>query len=493
MKRINFVLLFLAGVFLLFTSACQKEFDKLNKNPNNLEKADAATLLSNILVSEFKGSADIGWNLGNGFGQYMTYSQDYYNHPTRYQPVSNEPYWSAKYVDARNADIIIAQARQKGNTALEAVGLTLKAYAFSQLTDLWGDIPFKNALKGQAGQFESSYDTQQTVYTDPEMGILASLRKADVLLKASVNSIPGDLLFGGNLIKWRKFVNALRLRFLIRVSSKMDVKSEMQAIVNDGVIFQNASESASLQLQQAPPYTFASLLERDGDFNVKYLNSLLYNTFKTTGDQERLKLLFAYNENNKNQTGFSFDYYGGMPIVAEASSDQSKQASHFGANFRVLSNPSLLKARIITYAEQEFILAEATIKGLITGDPQAHYLNGIRGAYAEWGIDPSKADNYLTNPNVALNLTDINKALEQIVTQKWILNLNNGFEGWLEFRRTGFPALQTGGAANLNNGSIPSRFLYPDAEKTINKPNYNAQLSRMGGKEDTNYKAWWDK
>ncbi|MEK0750821.1 SusD/RagB family nutrient-binding outer membrane lipoprotein, partial [Mycobacterium ulcerans] len=88
----------------------------------------------------------------------------------------------------------------------------------------------------------------------------------------------------------------------------------------------------------------------------------------------------------------------------------------------VLSNPSLLKARIITYAEQEFILAEATIKGLITGDPQAHYLNGIRGAYAEWGIDPSKADNYLTNPNVALNLTDINKALEQIVTQKWILN-----------------------------------------------------------------------
>ena len=72
-------------------------------------------------------------------------------------------------------------------------------------------------------------------------------------------------------------------------------------------------------------------------------------------------------------------------------------------------------------------------------------------------------------------------------------NINNGFEGWIEYRRTGFPALNAGGSVNLNNGVIPSRFLYPTSEKNINAKNYNAEIQLMGGTEITTYKAWWEK
>lgn len=489
----NHLILILAAA-AIFTVSCKKEFQSVNTNPNALEKPDATTLLSNTLVSEFYNNANIAWTLGNGYGQYMTFSQDYYNTATRYQPVSNEPYWDHLYETARDADILYSQAVQKQNPLMEAAALTLRSYAFAQLTELWGDIPFKNALQGGKGLYTPPYDTQQSVYTDADAGILPSLRRADSLLKsAPAAHLGGDLLFNGNIGKWRKFINALRLRYLLRVSGKMNVSAEMQGIVTDGAIMQNASESASLTLPATIPYNFPSLTERSGDFNVKYLHTTLYNTFVATSDSARLTAYFTVNANNKSKTGFNFSYYGGMPMVVNASADQANSASHFSSNFTAIGNASLVKARIITYAEQEFILAEAALKGLISGSANNYYMNGVNGAYNESGLSAAQAAAYLGNPNTTLNLLNNDTALSQIITQKWIANINNGFEGWIEYRRTGYPALQAGGSVNLNGGNIPTRFLYPDAEKTINSSNYNKEIARMGGNEITTYKAWWEK
>lgn len=475
----------------LFFGSCSKELQSTNTNPNNLEKPDATTLLSNTIVSEFYNNANLVWTLGNGYDQYMTFSTSYYDQPTRYSPVTNEPYWISMYEAARDANTLYQLSITQNNTLLQAASLTLRSYAFAQLTELWGDIPFTQALQGSTGVYTPAYDGQQTVYTDASLGILPSLRKADSLLKAnSTGLIGGDMLYNSSVSSWRRFINALRLRYLLRVSAKMNVAAEMQAIVSDGAIMQNATQSAELTLPTTTPYNFVSLTERSGDFAVKFMNSTLYNAFVATADTSRISAYFAVNAASAASAPFSFNNYGGMPMVVDATATQAAQSSNFNASFVSGSNKNLIKAKVITYAEQEFILAEAALKGYISGTPQSYYNNGVLGAYADLGLDGT---SYLTHTGVAYDNSSTNASLSQIITQKWIANINNGFEGWIEYRRTGYPAFQTGGAANMNGGVIPTRFLYPTSEKTINGNNYAQEVQKMGSAEVTTYKAWWEK
>jgi hypothetical protein len=493
-KYINKYNLIAISFILISTSACKKEFAKLNTNPNTLETPNDPTLIANMEVNMFYGSASQAWTLGNGLGQYTTYSQDYYNQQARYIPASNQPYWNMMYANARDANQVILDSKTNGNTAMEAVGLIIRAYSFAQLTDLWGDIPFKQALNGAGGNFAPSYEGQQIVYTDPTMGILPNLKTADDLLKSTSKAISGDLIYGGSVAKWRKFCNGLRLRYLLRSSSKLSASAaEMQQIVSDGAntLFANATEGAELTLPSTVPYAFPSLTERSGDYSIKYLNSLLYTNFKNTADQKRINLLFAKNVANQNTTSFSFDYYGGMPIVANANTAQVANSSNYNNN-QFLGNSSsvVLKAKVMTYQEEQFILAEASLKGLINiGSANQYYYAGVKGAYADLGLDVASANDYITHIGV---IYDPTQALNQIITQKWIGNFNVSFEGWIEYRRTKLPALDAA-SANLNGGKISSRFIYPTDEETINKKNYDAQLVIQGGIDDANYKAWWEK
>lgn len=492
-KNINKYTLIAIGLVLISTSACKKEFTKLNTNPNTLETPNDPTLIANMELNMFYGSASQAWTLGNGLGQYTTFSQDYYNQQARYIPASNQPYWNMMYANARDANQVILNSKANGNTAMEAVGLIIRAYSFAQLTDLWGDIPFKQALIGASGNFAPSYDGQQIVYTDPTMGILPNLKDADNLLKNTTKAISGDIIYGGNVAKWRKFCNGLRLRYLLRANSKLSTAAaDMQQIVTDGAntLFANSTEGAELTLPATVPYAFPSITERSGDYSIKYLNSLLYNNFKNTYDQKRISLLFAKNIANQNTTVFDFNYYGGLPTVANANSGQVANSSNFNNSQFLNASSVVLKAKVMTYQEEQFILAEARLKGLINiGTPVQYYYAGVQGAYADLGLDPASANDYLTHFGV---IYDPSQALSQIITQKWIGNFNVGFEGWIEYRRTKLPAFDAI-SANLNGGKISSRFIYPTDEQTINKNNYNAQLAIQGGTDDANYKAWWEK
>ena len=493
MKLISYKLLQLTFIVILFTS-CSKELQRINTNPNNLENPDPTTLLSNTIVTEFYNNSNLAWTLGNGYGQYMVFNLEYNNSQTRYLPITNEPYWIAMYEAARDANTLITIGQNQKNALLQAIAITLRTYAFAQLTELWGDIPFKQALQGASGTYTPGYDNQQIVYTDPQIGILPSLRTADSLLKANpAGLVGGDMLFNANVMSWRRFINALRLRYLLRVSSKINVSAEMQSIVNDGAIMQNASQSAALNLPATLPYNFVGMTERLGDFNARFMDSTLYSAYVSTGDSARMVNYFAPNANTQPGSAFQFSNYGGLPLVTSGTASQTSIASNFNTTLRAGSNANLIKARIITYAEQQFILAEAVLRGFINGNAQSYYNSAVIAAYAEIGIDGNTANNYLSHAAVAFNNNSISSALQQIITQKWLLNINNGFEGWIEYRRTGYPVFASGGAANLNNGNIPTRFLYPTTEQTINSKNYNAEIQLMGGTESTNYKAWWEK
>lgn len=122
MKK-NYLYLIVAMTGLLFAS-CSKELKLTNQNPNALENPDATTLLSNTIVTEFYNNANIVWTLGNGYNQYMTFSQSYYNQATRYQPVTNEPYWVPLYSAARDANTLYNIGVTQSSPLLQAVALT---------------------------------------------------------------------------------------------------------------------------------------------------------------------------------------------------------------------------------------------------------------------------------------------------------------------------------------------------------------------------------
>ena len=140
----------------------------------------------------------------------------------------------------------------------------------------------------------------------------------------------------------------------------------------------------------------------------------------------------------------------------------------------------------MTAWETYFLLAEAAEKGLISQNAQAYYEMGVQLAFEYWQTEmPS---SYLTTGNATYGANGANP-LEQIITQKWIANTINGYEGWIEFRRTGFPQLKNV-AASLNNGLIPVRMPYPADEAALNAVNY--QAATANNKNSVNSKVWWD-
>jgi hypothetical protein len=140
----------------------------------------------------------------------------------------------------------------------------------------------------------------------------------------------------------------------------------------------------------------------------------------------------------------------------------------------------------MTYAELQFILAEAAQKGLIsTGSAQAYYENGIKASFDYYKL--ALPAGYLQQTGVAFNPAT---ALQQIGTQKWIALFYSGLEAWFDWRRTGLPAL-TPGLSNVNGNRIPVRFIYPGFEFSLNKENVEAAVARQGA-NDINTKVWWD-
>ena len=464
--------------FCFVFSACEK-LEEINLNPNNAEKADLTALTANLLHKTAVNNAQQGWLRGNIYAQLTTTIFD--NSTTAlYQPDANTSHWENTYALARDAKTIIGEARALKNPAYEAVGLIMQAFLVSQLSDGWGDVPYTEAMKAKEGVLMPAFDKQEAIYTG-EGGILDHLRKANELLKTPA-PLPAnaDLYYHGDIGKWRKFANSLRMRYLLRISDKTVVSQEMQQIVNEEPLFTNNQESAQLFYLNSTPDRILSAEQREGDYDTYRMGEALYKVFYATEDP-RMPVLFRQNKRGA---------FGGIPPVANAmftaalDSTSSKTGEIFRENYGAVP----LSAMIMSYAELQFVLAEASLRNLISGDAAVYYENGIGASFSYYQVDG--LEDFLAQESVKLQQGQ-QEALAQIITQKWISNMNVGFEGWFDYRRTGFPVLAPG-PNNLNEGKIPARFLYPASEQTLNKTNYQIAVQAHGGEESTNVTAWWD-
>ncbi|PHS08442.1 MAG: SusD/RagB family nutrient-binding outer membrane lipoprotein [Kordia sp.] len=468
MKKIKIILLLITTAFF---ASCDKDFEEVNKNPNDPTAVPSELLLGQIArnTANTLYSAQLGGDMGSCWSQQWGKVQ--YNDEARYFPRDGniDGLWSNFYIGiAEDADKMYQLAIEEGNDASAGVALVMKANAFLWLTDLYGAVPFTDALKGSEGIFTPAYDSQATVYA----GCYAFLDEAMAKLATGNGELSSvhDIIYGGNTALWAKFAASLKFRAMMR-NSKNGVDSVvMQGLVDGGLLFSSTNDEAKVIYEAAAPnanptYETIDLGSRTeyriGEVMVQHLDG-------TTGLAADARLE-VYAE--PNQDGNYVGKPAGYTNLPNATYNVNT-ISGIGAKYLAATAPGYL----LGYTELQFLLAEAAKKGYIggsDGDAETFYLAGIMSSFAENGV---ATGGYETDASVAYNSST---ALEQIATQKWIATYGQGFESWTEWRRTGYPNLMP--AVEGNVSEVPSRITYPSLEQSLNGTNYSAQSALMSG------------
>jgi hypothetical protein len=363
-----------------------------------------------------------------------------------------------------------------------------KAFYFHRITDMWGDVPYSEAFRGDEGILTPRYDTQEEIYRD----LLRLLREA----AADINPTPGpqtvrmgsaDVLYGDDLQRWRRFANSLRLRLAMRLS-EVDpdlARQNVQEALAGGVM-ETLEQSARLRMGTTEgrfvnrnPLAVIQLFDDDR------VSALMVDKLVERQDP-RLQVYADSIEARRDPVRFR-----GLPnglSAADLSGIRRVNYSKLGLTVRGDNWP----VPLLTYPEVRFLQAEAALRGWGPGTPREHYEAGIRASMNMYGIMNSGAiDTYLQRLNVAYpEAGSFEEQLEAIITQKWIALFTDGFEAWAEVRRTGYPRLRPvdGGATG---GQLPRRVLYVREEYNTNASNVQAAANRIGG--DTMLsRVWWD-
>ncbi|CAM1361295.1 SusD/RagB family nutrient-binding outer membrane lipoprotein [Tenacibaculum xiamenense] len=472
MKRFIYILI------VLTSFGCTNDFQEINTNPNFPVDVEPSLLFRKVIYNYGEAMSYEGFVAGNLLSQQLT-ALDFNlfdRHALKSPQLGGNP-WAIFYTNLRDNEIVLNKAQNESTFSVyEGPALIFKAYMTMALTDLFGNVPYSEAFSGDQQTVTPKYDSQESIYLN-EGGVLDNLEKGIVAIENYSGSLPleGDVLYNGNLSNWIKFANSLRIKALLRISSKQDVSSDLQAIVSDGNYISTSNENAIFQFTDGEPNNFRMARLRAGDFNNFVLSETLEDVLANLNDP-RIETLFRPFGNSTNE-------YNGLINGIDASQTTISLGDYSLAGTIFREETGKLKANYMTHWETKFLLAEAALKGFITNDAQELYNTAVIDAFEYWNV--SLPDDYLTG-TAAYNMTN---GLEQIITQKWIANFINGYEGWIEYRRTGFPNLKPV-SASLNNGLIPVRMPYPAEEETLNSANYTI-AAQTTDNNSINFNVWW--
>ncbi|MEI9947001.1 MAG: SusD/RagB family nutrient-binding outer membrane lipoprotein [Chitinophagaceae bacterium] len=485
MKKLTYK--YIAGfvVMLLLLGSCKKYSD-FQTNPNLPATATPALLLTNICYSIFyydntqaafasrhltyyergNSAVDYGWNQG-----------------------TNDNYSFDNYNVLRQVMQMDAIATQSGQS--QYLGLTkfFRALLFSQVTEIYGDIPFTKALQATAGGYKPEYDTQESIYK----AILQELDEANTLLDDGKGKINGDIIYDGKASQWKKLVNAFKLRLLIHLSKKetntnLNIKTQFSSITSNPSkypLFGSNTDNAQLVFNSTAPDNY---YPNYGYLSLATAVSMEKGFVKILKDRSDPRL-FEIAEPVNGPAGV-FTSYEGVDAGLTVSNQQtaSANASRIKARYHddKINEPWILMG----YAEQEFLIAEAISRNWITGagTARSHYDNAVTASMNFYGINGAAATTYLASPLVVFNT---GTALNQIATQKYIaMFMNSGWEPFLEQRRTGIPTLNVG-PGTINNMIVPKRWLYPQSEHDYNADNLAKALqAQYSGNDNVNGVMW---
>jgi Starch-binding associating with outer membrane len=461
---------------LLVSVSCDEGFEELNQDPNNPIAVPSDLLIPGIVraAQNESYSTFTGGDMGACWSQQFAKVQ--YNDEARYIPRQSviSRVWNTFYsVVISDANSMYDIAVEEENNNMMGVALTLQAYGYSFLTDVYGAIPFTEAITADEGNILPAYDSQEAVYA----GTLAMLDNAIALLGTggSIDST-NDILYGGDANLWKKFASSLKFRMLMRASGKMSISADLQALVNAGDLFQNNDEEAKLVYLGADPSSnplYESIVfGTRGEWKI---NSVVVDMLESSNDP-RLAVYAGLNDDG--------EYRGKPSGYTDIPNDDYNYA-----NVSPLGDFYLrpeLPGFFMSYPQLKFLMAEAATKGLISGDASAFYFDAIIASleYNEIGADD--ITTFLGNTSSLSGTSSI--ALKQIAEQNYLALFSQGVESWNEWRRTGFPELTPAFEADLNE--IPSRYNYPTLESSLNTTNYNDAVSAQGA-DNLTTPVWW--
>ncbi|HYK77589.1 MAG TPA: SusD/RagB family nutrient-binding outer membrane lipoprotein [Daejeonella sp.] len=471
MKKIKSIYIFLLTALVF--SGCKKFDDSINVDPNNPTKASGTQLIAN---AQFYLAGLSSSPYGVHYPQYL--SLTLFTDNARYTNVNFNfsGLYTGPLMNLETAINSNLSANEGPIVNQIAVAKILKAYFYWHMTDRWGDIPYSEALKGK-DNFTPKYDSQKSIYDN----LFKLLDEANAAIVPG--NIKNDIVYNGDINKWKRLGNTIHLLMALRLSKVDAVKgaAEFNKAIANGIMNANTDNLAypHLAVQAHENYWYNSFTRLGREWFavskpvVDYMKPL---------DDPRLAV-FANKNGAGNYVGLE---YGQNPI---SSSDISKY-SLLGSAVRQQNSPVYL----VTYAQALFAKAEAAKLGWIAGgdvEAKINYDLAIRESIKQWNNnDVSGLALMMSHPEVQY---DPANAIKLIAYQRWVHLFMHGYEGWAEWRRTGFPTLVA--APGANGDRIPRREGYPTQEQQNNSTNYNAAVAAFpyGGTDGLNARVWWDK
>lgn len=485
MKRTNIARVALLVGLVWIAGACDQGLTEVNDNPNQPTDVPVDFLLPQ--------SIQTGVQQNYGAGEYLSHTGIWPQHIVELQYPDEEQgqvrasrmegYWTTYFAGAlKDIQTVIDKGVENSAPNHQAVGMIWKSWLFAVVTDLWGDVPYSEALRGEEGQTTPVYDAQQDIYD----GVLADLTTAVGMLSASGRDFgTGDIIYDNDMAAWAKFANSLRMRLAMRMvnADAATAQSEFMAAYNDANgHFTSNADNAVLNYPGAPYENplYENYLGRD-DHGV---SATLIDTLTSLADP-RLEL---YAE----PASVDGVYRGHENGRADLPVGQSLAwFSRIGNFWR--ADGSATPSVIMSYAEVKFLEAEAIERGWIAGGAaaaEAAWREGIQASMDQY--DAWSPANAPTNAEVAAYLASLTYGgMNDIYLQKWIALYMNGSEAWSDWRRTGVPTLTMGADMAAAISRIPARFSYPDSEQSLNNANMTAAVSRQGGGLDVVTPVWW--
>ncbi len=501
MKR---VLLYVATI----TSICScSKFSDINSNPNATEKVTPSMLATGLILNITQPSTGKPFAIPDVLTKTLAWGEN--GDAYQYNSFGRT---GLDYSVLTNVNKMVDFATEESDkNAYRGLGLFIKAYKLFYMSMDVGDIPYSDALQGEQGNTKPKYDTQKDVMRQ----VLADLKSADAQLAAGRN-FSGDPIFKGDINLWRRTVNAFRLKVLMHLSKKetdtdLNIKAAFADIVQNSPLLQSNAQNFQMVFSDKVNqyYPFNKTIHKFVEYPM--ISGFLIDSLKKMNDYR----LFYYANPSKYETDvnkLSDDDWNAYPGI-DVSDVFSNLKTLWNANKFCLLNlryseyvPGEPLVRV-GFAEQNFIIAEAIVRGWMTGDAKQYYEAGIRAAMKFVGDNTPDNRSYHHNRKITdayiltytagtyvAFATNPDQQIQQILQQKYFMRfLQNPYEAYYEYRRTGYPKWPINAATNQNEvkTKVPTRWMYPLLEYNRNKANIDEAVSRQYGGQDTPNELMW--
>ncbi len=509
----------LVGTALTF-GACTSNFMDINKEPSTVykEQMEADDYITRVPLVALQGliipndvnmSQFIECLLGGSMGGYLADSNQGFKQ--KYSTYNPEEHW----IQVPFNDLIpkvfqnFNKLQISDNEVQKAVGAVNKVAVMAKVTDIYGPIPYSKI--GEDGKQTAPYDSEKDIYTqmfvelDEAIEVLSNHREDKF-------SPLADKVYGGNVEKWAKYANSLKLRLAMRIVNADEALSKKKAeeAVNSEVgVFKTNDDNAFFTTQKNP-FRVVMYEYNGGDSRISAdLTSVMNGYNDPRREAYFTTSTFDLKDGNVTANGF-FGLRNGVLIP--------KGEYRKYSNMKVETSDKLMW---MNAAEVTFLRAEGALRGWnMQGTPESLYNEAIALSFDQHGV--SGADKYIKN---ALSQPEVYKDpqgdfsytgapskitikwdgkvgfeenLERIITQKWIANFPLGLEAWAEYRRTGYPklmeAVDNKSAGTVNSKRMARRLMYPQSEYTENTQNVTEAVSQfLNGPDNMGTDLWWAK